>query len=124
MKYFVLTFCIVASSLVAKAQAQTTTYYQYSVWKGKNHVAYVTSVYSFDIPDYRITANYYNEIKGKFLRSLEIDGVGDWNDYYFVEMPDSKNKSELEEKRLNYIARLKRDGYTVKTSYFSWKLKE
>lgn len=104
-------------------RAQTVTYYKYNLWKGKNGVAYVTPVYSFDIPDYRSTAHYYDEIKGNFLRGLEIEGVKDWNSYYMIEVPDSKDKAELEDKRLDAIARLKRDGYAVKTLYFSWKPK-
>jgi hypothetical protein len=122
-KTAIILFVLIAI-ITNNAQAQTATYYKYNVWKGKNNVAYITSVYSFDIPNYRITDNYSDEMKGKFLKSLEIDGIADWNSYYFIDMPDDKNKSEMEEKRVNYIASLKRDGYTVKTSSFTWKLKD
>lgn len=124
MKHLFMMAIIISCAATATAQ----TFYINNYWtNGSKKIAYVTKVYSYTTSAVAAKNKWYPshydyEIKKAFDTHLENSwGVKKVSEYTFNTFSYEDNKSRVESQRQLFIDRLKRDGYTVNISDFTWK---
>lgn len=123
MKQLFMMVIIIIWAFTASAQ----TYYVNNYWtNGNKKIAYVTLVYAYTNSAVAknsgwSTYHYGSDLKKAFHFHLENNGVENVANYSLNTFISSEDKNYVESERQLFIDRLKRDGYTVNISDFTWK---